>query len=456
MRLRRNRYLTLEDALFDSRIPLRTEEEFRMGITFIVKLVGCGKIPRPNSRMEIVHAMRRIRSDCRLRKDKKRKTIMTVSDEGLKIALPNIGGGGGGGKQSIFNTTTLSSTTTNSNNNNLIITHHPIHRIFYVSHDSLDLHIFSYIAREGSIFRCFVFKAAKQSLAINIVRTIGQAFELCHKMTPPFNDNVDDDRTTMKNGQIVSDNIQINGNIGSNHHHHYHHQQRHPNRINLAVVNDEDDNGDDVDGNDPNDDDDDNDENNDADQSSMMARITRSKSSPSPRSSNLRKNSKDLTLNMEQMIHNVDCKLDQLSDKIELLEKQISSLISSMTINNNGSSMATTNTTTTNASVINHRNRFHHRLPTVRFSESSERMFVHNNPRASSIISSNDDTGSDTNTIIDHHHHNQTLRPQVTKLLYSPDSLLSSPTNNHNDHHHYNYNKNSDIPGSCLLFKDLY
>lgn len=76
--------------------------------------------------MEIVHAMRRIRSDCRLRKDKKRKTIMTVSDEGLKIALPNSGGGGG--KQSIFNTTTLSSTTTNSNNNNLIITHHPIHR----------------------------------------------------------------------------------------------------------------------------------------------------------------------------------------------------------------------------------------------------------------------------------------------------------------------------------------
>lgn len=35
-------------------------------------------------------------------------------------------------------------------------------RIFYVSHDSLDLHIFSYIAREGSSFKCFVFKAAKQ------------------------------------------------------------------------------------------------------------------------------------------------------------------------------------------------------------------------------------------------------------------------------------------------------
>ena len=104
------------------RQPPRTVDEFRMGITFVVKLVGCGTVPRPNSRMEIVSAMRRIRSDCRLRKDKKRKTIMTVSDEGLKIALPNSGGGGGGGgKQSIFNTTTLSSTTTNSNNNNLII-----------------------------------------------------------------------------------------------------------------------------------------------------------------------------------------------------------------------------------------------------------------------------------------------------------------------------------------------
>ncbi|OTF74577.1 hypothetical protein BLA29_014734 [Euroglyphus maynei] len=38
MRLRRNRYRTLEDALFDTRIPSRTEDEFRMGITFIVKV----------------------------------------------------------------------------------------------------------------------------------------------------------------------------------------------------------------------------------------------------------------------------------------------------------------------------------------------------------------------------------------------------------------------------------
>ncbi|OTF83207.1 PTB/PID domain-containing protein [Euroglyphus maynei] len=96
--------------------------------------------------------MRRIRSDCRLRKDKKRKTILTISDEGVRIALSNDYGGKKMKQQSI----------NNNNTNNLIITHHPIHRIFYVSHDSLDLHIFSYIAREGSLFRCFVFKAAKQ------------------------------------------------------------------------------------------------------------------------------------------------------------------------------------------------------------------------------------------------------------------------------------------------------
>ncbi|KAI5735727.1 hypothetical protein M8J77_021931 [Diaphorina citri] len=37
-------------------------------------------------------------------------------------------------------------------------------RIFYVSHDSQDLKIFSYIARDGStnIFKCNVFKSSKK------------------------------------------------------------------------------------------------------------------------------------------------------------------------------------------------------------------------------------------------------------------------------------------------------
>lgn len=44
------------------------------------------------------------------------------------------------------------------------LTSHPIYRIFYVSHDSSDLKIFSYIARDGNTdnFKCSVFKSNKK------------------------------------------------------------------------------------------------------------------------------------------------------------------------------------------------------------------------------------------------------------------------------------------------------
>ncbi|OUC42857.1 phosphotyrosine interaction domain protein [Trichinella nativa] len=115
--------------------------------------IGSMEMFRPATRIEIVAAMRRVRYEFKARGISKKKVDLIISIDGIKK------------HRGVWD------------ESECLVMFHPIYRVFYVSHDSQDLQIFSYIARDGSnnTFKCNVFKCSKKKKDIFHLPLISQA-----------------------------------------------------------------------------------------------------------------------------------------------------------------------------------------------------------------------------------------------------------------------------------------